>query len=132
MVIVSQNSRNDSARAVSRGGDNTSARSVFFVNRQCKHVYPVDHVHRVVRQFIAGNQHTTQCGGAARHTQWARQHAFGIHAAIDTGTHGLPDVSKILFDFFTAVQSQLVLHNHARKGHACLFTMVEHLFGGIE
>ena len=28
---------------------------VFFVNCQRKHVYPVNDIHRIVRQFIAGN-----------------------------------------------------------------------------
>ncbi len=113
MVVVSQYRRNDAARAVGWRRHDATACGVLFVHRQSKHVHPVNDVHRIAGKLIAGNQHTTQRGGATRYAQRPRQHAFGIHTAINTGLHGLPDVTEILFNLFLAMQRQFVLHHHA-------------------
>lgn len=48
---------------------------------------------------------------ARRGTRNGPQYAFGIHPAIDTCLHGLPDMREILVDLFLAVQRQFVLHS---------------------
>ncbi len=51
--------------------------------------------------------------GDAVRAQRPRQNAFGIHTAINTSLHGLPDVLKYSSISFFAMQRQFVLHHHA-------------------
>ena len=126
MIVVGEHCRNDTTGAVGRRGNNAAAGGVLFVDRQREHVHPVDNIHRVVRQLIAGDQQTTQRRSATRHAQRPRQHTFGVHAAIDTGAHGLPDVFKIGLDLLLAVQRQFVLHHHAGERQTGFFAVAQH------
>ena len=126
MIVIGEYRRNDAAGAVGRRGHHATAGGVLFIDRQREHVDPVNDVHRIAGELIAGHQQTTQRRGATRHAQRARQHAFGVHAAVDTGAHGLPDISEIVLDLFFAVQRQLVLHHHPGERQAGLFAVGQH------
>ena len=126
VVVIGEYRRNDAAGAVGRRGHHATAGGVLFIDRQCEHIDPVNDIHWIAGELIAGHQQTTQRRGATRHAQRTRQHAFGVHPAVDTGAHGLPDVGEIVLDLFFAVQRQLVLHHHPGERQAGLFTIRQH------
>ena len=66
---------------------------------------------------------------ARRGTRRGEQNTLGVHPAVNTGAHGLPHVSKIVFDLFLAVQRQFVLNHHAGQGQTGLFAVAQHLGG---
>ena len=126
MIVIGEYRRNDAAGAVGRRGYHATAGGVLFIDRQREHIDPVNNVHWIAGELIAGHQQTTQRRGATRYAQRARQHALGVHPAVDTGAHGLPDVGEIILDLFFAVQSQLVLHHHPGERQASLFAVGQH------
>ncbi|CQB61622.1 Uncharacterised protein [Salmonella enterica subsp. enterica serovar Bovismorbificans] len=57
-VVIGQHRGNNAARAVGRRGDHSPARRVLFTHGQGEHVNPVDDVHRIAGEIIAGDQQT--------------------------------------------------------------------------
>ncbi len=55
--------------------------------------------------------------GATRYAQRPRQraYAFGIHTAINTGLHGLPDVTEVLFNLFLCYATPVRFASPCRK-----------------
>ncbi|CCJ75673.1 hypothetical protein BN135_737 [Cronobacter muytjensii 530] len=132
VIVVGQHRGHNAAGAVGRRGHHAWPPGVLFVHGKREHIHPVHHVHRIAGELIARHQQAAQRGGTTRHTQRARKHAFRIHAAINTGAHGLPDVSEIVFDFFFAVQRQLIFHDQPGERQAGLFAVRQQIFCRVE
>ena len=128
--IVVQHGGYDAGRAVGRCGHDLAAGGVFLVDRERKHVDPVERMHGAVR--IAAHELAVELRGTATHAEYARQQALRFEAAAHAVLHDLPNAQQPRAQLGVGAPGSFACHHQLVDLQALLAAVLEQTHAGVE